>query len=53
MEVLCTKLDSSAGLDMWNIPAVALLCLSTMKVKKKILQTNFIIAAFIWDMKAQ
>lgn len=51
MEVMCTKLDLSVGLGMWNIPAVSLLCFSTMEAEK-ILQTNFIIAAFMWDMKA-
>lgn len=52
MELMCTKLDLSAGLGMWNIPAVGLLCFSTMEAEKKVLQTNFIIAAFMWDMKA-
>lgn len=34
MEVIYTKLDSSAGLAGWNIPATALLCFSTIEVEK-------------------
>lgn len=34
MEVIHTKLDSSAGLGSWNIPATGLLCFSTIEVEK-------------------
>lgn len=35
MDMIYTKVDSLAGLGGWNIPAMGLLCFSTIEVEKK------------------